>query len=57
MTEKQAYLSDRDRSYHGSTEILIPEAKYDGKVEVMDSFWTSAYQKVNKVGNLRGQYH
>ena len=55
MTEKQAYLSDRDRSYHGSTEILIPEAKYDGKVEVMDSFWTSAYEKVDKVGNLRGQ--
>ena len=36
-------------------EIFVPEAKYDGKVEVMDSFWASAYEKVNKVGNLGGQ--
>ena len=34
---------------------LIPEAKYDCKVEMMNSFGASAYEKVNKVGNLGGQ--
>ena len=38
-----------------ANEILEPKAKYDGKVEVMDSFWASAYEKVNKVGNLGEQ--
>ena len=33
-------------------EPHVPEAKYDGKVEVMDPFGTAAYQKVNEVGNL-----
>jgi len=30
----------------------VPKAKYDGKVEVMDSFRTSTYQKVHQIGNL-----
>ena len=30
----------------------IPKAKYASKVEVMDSSGTSAYEKVNQVGNL-----
>ena len=38
-----------------ANEIFVPKAKYDGKVEMMDSFWASAYEKVNKVGNLGGQ--
>ena len=55
MTEKQAYLRYIERSYHGQKKIFLPDAKYDCKVEVVDSFWTSAYEEVNKVGNLEGQ--
>ena len=56
MTEKPAYLLYQLRfASNVQQEILIPEAKYDGKVEVMDSSGTSTNEKVNKVRNLGGQ--